>query len=173
MTVIWFAATVLFLLSVAVRTWYEMRKRTGGPLASSRLAIAVVMIAMFSMWFSWFAMPPLDPLPISLPSAVHVIGEILTWIGVALIVGSFAQHRRLEKAVTLYTRGLFAVVRHPMYTGFIFWLVGRPLVHGAVVSFIAGIAGIIAIVFWTKWEEEDLLEQFGQAYSDYKRRTLF
>ncbi len=85
---------------------------------------------------------------------------------------SFVGLRQLfekEKAGTLVTRGLYRVVRHPLYTfGLLFvWLSSSVSQNSLTVYIGATLYTLIGAYF----EERKLLREFGEAYAEYKRKT--
>jgi protein-S-isoprenylcysteine O-methyltransferase Ste14 len=60
-----------------------------------------------------------------------------------------------------------------MYTGFILWIVGWAVYHGAAVSLAAGLAALASILHWRRLEEADLEARYGEAYRAYRRGTWF
>lgn len=70
---------------------------------------------------------------------------------------------------TLVTDGLYAHVRHPLYTaGLLFiWAVPEMTVNRLVLW----IVFTLYIVIGAYFEERKLLKDFGQVYADYKSRT--
>ena len=74
-----------------------------------------------------------------------------------------AQHRSV-------TRGVYGLVRHPMYTSFIPGL-GQALL---LANWIAGPAALVAVavlVIVRVERSEMMIDQFGTDYRDYMRRT--
>ncbi|MBL8102286.1 MAG: isoprenylcysteine carboxylmethyltransferase family protein [Anaerolineales bacterium] len=85
---------------------------------------------------------------------------------------SFVGLRQLfekEKTGTLVTRGLYRVVRHPLYTfGLLFiWLSSSVSQNSLTVYIGATLYTLIGAYF----EEQKLLRDFGEAYAEYKRKT--
>ncbi len=72
----------------------------------------------------------------------------------------------------LITKGIYSKIRHPMYLGFILWLIGGPIFFGAVFSFILSFLFIANILFWRYLEEKELEKRFF-SYLDYKKMTIF
>jgi len=64
-------------------------------------------------------------------------------------------------------------VRHPMYLGFMTWIVGWALAQGAIVSLAVGLAGIVNIFFWRHLEEQHLESCYGDVYRAYRAKTWF
>jgi protein-S-isoprenylcysteine O-methyltransferase Ste14 len=124
---------------------------------------------------------------LSEPLAFRIVPHVdaLAWTGIALcIVGlafciwaRFTLGRNWSGIVTLkgghelITRGPYALVRHPIYTGLLTMFVATVMVLGHV-------AGIIAIplVFVSIWiklrhEEKLMLQKFPDQYAAYQRRV--
>ncbi|MGC1376024.1 MAG: isoprenylcysteine carboxylmethyltransferase family protein [Anaerolineales bacterium] len=74
-----------------------------------------------------------------------------------------------SKPATLVTGGLYAIVRHPLYTGS---LVLVWLIPGMTVNRLALFAVLTVYTFLGAWfEERKLLKDFGAAYAEYKARV--
>jgi protein-S-isoprenylcysteine O-methyltransferase Ste14 len=111
---------------------------------------------------------------------------VLGYLGVAVAAASlwlfYRTHRDLgqnwsvsldlRERHTLVTTGIYAAVRHPMYTGF--WLMALAQVL-LLPNWIAGPAGLIGfgILFFGRVgrEEEMMIAAFGDEYRGYMRRT--
>jgi protein-S-isoprenylcysteine O-methyltransferase Ste14 len=83
------------------------------------------------------------------------------------------QLRGVENIDNLVTNGLFSKLRHPMYLGFIFWIIGWVIYHGAVLSLFLGLIAIGNIIYWQKLEEKELESKYGEVYLKYKDSTWF
>ncbi len=85
---------------------------------------------------------------------------------------SFVGLRQLfeaEKKGTLVTRGLYRIMRHPLYTfGLLFiWLTSTVTQNSLTVYIGATIYTLAGAYF----EEQKLLREFGEAYAEYKKKT--
>lgn len=85
---------------------------------------------------------------------------------------SFVGLRQLfeaEEPASLVTRGLYRLVRHPLYTAglMVLWL--SPSV--SVNSFTMYVGATFYILVGAYFEERKLLREFGNAYADYKSKT--
>jgi len=118
-------------------------------------------------------MCPQDPVCLSLSPAVRGAGLALVVLGWVLALGALAQLRGVENIDHLVTTGLFSRLRHPMYTGFILWIVGWAAFHGAAVSLLPGLLGIVNVLHWRRLEEQKLESAYGEAYRAYRRSTWF
>jgi len=163
----------LYLVCLTTRTTYELFKKAGKVNLKSKTLFSLIFTAMCLMWVSWFLMCPRDPYPLDLPPAARWTGLGVFLLGWGLAIGALIQLKRLEDTDHLVTTGLFSVLRHPMYTGFIFWILGWCVFHGAGVSLLAGILGIANILYWRRLEEMALESRYGELYREYRRGTWF
>jgi len=162
---------VLFVVSLAIRSGYELLKEKGKVNPESKVIFASLVITMFALWVSWFFLCPLDPYKVNLPDPVRWSGFALFVVGMIFAIGALLQLRGLENIDHLVTSGLFAKFRHPMYTGFVLWILGWSTYHNAVVSLLVGLIGIANILYWRRLEETRLLAQYGETYQHYRLTT--
>jgi protein-S-isoprenylcysteine O-methyltransferase Ste14 len=163
----------LFLICTTIRSIYEWLKKQGRISPTNRLIFALIASDMAILWLSWFSLCPIDPFHLQLTEAVKWIGLGITVIGSCLAVGALLQLKGVENIENLRTRGLFTVMRHPMYTGFMLWFLGWAVYNDAGISLIAGLYGIGHVLYWRRVEEEALVNQFGDAYRRYREKTWF
>jgi protein-S-isoprenylcysteine O-methyltransferase Ste14 len=163
----------LCLIGLATRTTYETLKKAGRVDTKNPVIFAVVYVAMCVMLTSWPFLCPRDPWPIALPGFVRGIGFGLVAAALVLAIGGLVQLRGLENIDHLVTTGLFARIRHPMYTGFLLWIVGWVVREGAGVSLAVGLVCIGNILYWRRLEEDALDAAYGEDYRAYRRRTWF
>jgi protein-S-isoprenylcysteine O-methyltransferase Ste14 len=173
MHTVYFICLGLYLTAHTVRTVYELLKRAGRANPESKILFAFIFMDMCALWISWFAMCPRDPSRIIVPNMIQWIGLTLVAAGLVIAIGALIQLKGLENIRHLVTTGLYSKMRHPMYTGFILWILGWAIYHGATISLGAGLAGIGNILFWRRLEEERLTIHFGDVYKDYRERTWF
>jgi protein-S-isoprenylcysteine O-methyltransferase Ste14 len=78
----------------------------------------------------------------------------------------------IRDAHALVTGGVYARVRHPMYSAFFLWAIAQALL---LPNFVAGFAGLIGfgVLFAGRVgrEEEMMLKTFGDEYRAYMART--
>jgi len=170
---------VLFPVLVAVcivthlvRAVYEVLKHTQ-KVRATRSTFLVMFANMALLWVSWCLLCGLDPRGIDLPGIVRWLGLALFGIGIVLFVTGLLTIRTLESYEgDLITGGVYSRIRHPMYLGFILWLVGLPVFFGGRVSFVLAPVFIANVLLWRYFEEQELEERFA-SYKEYKRTTLF
>ena len=68
--------------------------------------------------------------------------------------------------------GLYAIVRHPMYTATILLFISMPLILGSIYSFIVFLAYPFIIAKRIKGEEM-LLESELNGYAEYKKKVRY
>jgi len=147
--------------------------------STSQLAHGFLIIGGFAMLFwqrlsigvlAWRFVPD--------SPTVGAAGLALTSAGVAVAIWArFFLGRNWSGAVTikrdhsLVRRGPYAIVRHPIYAGFVLAMIGTALAIGEL-RCLLGIA--LALTHWwfkTRIEEQFLLEQFGDEYAQYRREV--
>ena len=74
-----------------------------------------------------------------------------------------------EKPARLVTKGLYKIVRHPLYTFSLLFLWLSPTVHWNSFVFYIALTGYIFVGAY--FEERKLLREFGQDYANYKSAT--
>jgi protein-S-isoprenylcysteine O-methyltransferase Ste14 len=165
--------TGLYFLGMATRAIYEQLKKKDRINPENKITFAIVFLAMCLMWASWFNLCPLDPLQIALPQTARWIGFGIFLAGLGLAIGAVIQLRGVENIDHLVTNGLFSKLRHPMYLGFIFWVIGWVIYHGAVLSLFLGLIAIGNIIYWQRSEESELKSKYGETYLRYKKNKWF
>ncbi len=163
----------LFLVGLSIRAVYEALKKAHRVDEGNRPVFLVVVAGMAMLWVGWFAMCPRDPFRLPVPEAGRWAGLALVVLGWGLALGALAQLRGVENIDHLVTTGLFAKLRHPMYTGFVLWIVGWAAFHGAAASLLPGLLGIASVRHWRHLEEQKLESAYGEAYRAYRRSSWF
>lgn len=110
----------------------------------------------------------------------------LAWLGLLVAIGSLAMFRLTHQAlgrnwsVSLQVRenhrliqsGVYARVRHPMYTAFWLWALAQALLLPNWVAGLSGLAGFGTLyAFRIGREEQMMLDTFGEEYRAYSART--
>lgn len=169
-----FAALVgIFAASLAFRTFHEALLTRLGLDPRGRGAFAIVFTVMCAMWASWSNLCVLDPWPVRLPGIVRWAGLAANTSGWILFLGAVVQLRAFDNTTRLVTNGFFGIVRHPMYTGFLLWLVGWPLWNGTPASLAVGLAASVVVLRWRSVEEDRMEATYGEAWRAYKAATPF
>jgi protein-S-isoprenylcysteine O-methyltransferase len=171
---VWLALGVIWLIGALI-TKRTARVQTSG----SRL----IQFALTATGFFLVLQPDLDIgflgyrfLPRS--SAAPYLGFALTVGGAALAVSArvilgknWSATVTIKQDHEIIRRGPYALVRHPMYSGFLLALLGTALAMGEVRGLLG--LGFVFLGLWLKLrtEERFLMEQFGTLYIQYREET--
>jgi protein-S-isoprenylcysteine O-methyltransferase Ste14 len=180
----------LFASMFLMRFWFGFRVwRTGERILPDRAALqregfwTVALDRLFYLLVAgvvllWFQGNSLQSLAFPAP-------DWLRWAGVALgiaSVGLFAWTHavlgrfwsttlQLRPDHQLITAGPYARIRHPMYSAILGWLMSLGLVGANWTAFVLAALGTLIVLLRTQGEEKMMLEQFGNNYREYMRRT--
>jgi protein-S-isoprenylcysteine O-methyltransferase Ste14 len=169
---LFFALVTVCIITHIVRTIYEILKYKQ-ILKPGKLSFKVMFTNMMLLWVSWFLLCSLDISRVEIPLIIRYMGILLSGFGVIAFLTALITIRTLESYEgDLITTGIYSIIRHPMYLGFILWLIGFPVYFGALFSLALSLVFIVNILFWRYLEEEELEKRFP-AYSEYKKKTIF
>ncbi len=80
----------------------------------------------------------------------------------------------MPKAKKLRTGGLYRFYRHPIYMGNQVFAIGVCILLGSWIALILCFVVLIPVnIFRAKYEERLLVEEFGDEYREFQKRTLF
>lgn len=101
-----------------------------------------------------------------------LLGYGLAFTGIGIFIQGWRQVYKARREGLLVTGGLYALVRHPQYTGLFIALFGEGVVHWPTL-FSAGLFPVIvlAYVWLAHREEKQMLARFGDAYRAYRHRV--
>ena len=113
------------------------------------------------------------------------VNEIVTYIGIGLFLLAYLMYAVVLKQNTYLSRtievvdnqkvidrGLYGVIRHPMYTATIILFMSMPLILGSWVSFFVFLIYPVLIAFRAVNEEEFLIKELP-GYSDYMKKVKY
>jgi protein-S-isoprenylcysteine O-methyltransferase Ste14 len=101
-----------------------------------------------------------------------ILGYVLLFVGIGLFIQGWRELYRARQENRLVTDGLYALVRHPQYSGLFLALFGEGFVHWPTVFSITVLPIIvIAYVLLALREEKRVLGEFGDEYRAYKQRV--
>lgn len=79
---------------------------------------------------------------------------------------------KVEENQQVIDKGLYGVVRHPMYTATIFLFLSMPLILGSLISFFVFLLYPVLIIVRII-NEEKYLEENLMGYKEYKKRVKY
>tara|TARA_R110002049_G_scaffold232546_4_gene405161 strand:+ start:775 stop:1452 length:678 start_codon:yes stop_codon:yes gene_type:complete len=101
-----------------------------------------------------------------------ILGYALLFIGIGLFIQGWRELYRARQEDRLVTDGLYAIVRHPQYSGLFLALFGEGFVHWPTVFSITVLPVIVlAYVLLARREEKRVLAEFGDEYRAYQQRV--
>ena len=183
--IIWFA----FIISWSVLRLRPQRHSRKTPIRDSRrdareiillgcsltglgIIPCIYLAAQFSSHFRGFADYTFSPVQAYLGIAVWV-GALWLFYRTHRDLGhNWSVSLDLRESHTLVTSGVYAYVRHPMYSGF--WLMAgaQALMLPNWIAGPAGLVGFGTLFFGRVFREEDMMiAGFGDQYRAYMRRT--
>ncbi len=168
-----FAFLVLIcIITHLVRLTYEIMKHKK-IIKPGKLSFIIIFFNMVLLWASWFSLCGFDMPVFRFSPIIHYSGIFLAFMGVIFFLTALFTIKTLETYEgDLITRGIYTRIRHPMYLGFLLWIIGAPLFYGGLYSFILAVPFAVNILFWRYLEEIELLKRFP-GYAFYKKRTFF
>jgi len=113
-----------------------------------------------------FSVPVLH-LVMSLP--LVLFGAWVAIGGVAAVGFDVAETHRAPKR--LATKGVYGIVRHPQYLGWILSHVGVSFVFSLLYSMFFAPVLIVLIYLISKKEEDELIKELGVEYEDYQKKV--
>ena len=182
----WFAKAVILLASivlVAIRAPHGQRSRRIPVVKSRRGALEIVLLTIawlaFFLPLVWVATPVFAPTDYSLRPVPLFAGTLFLALGLWLFHRSHVDlgtnwsiTLELREKHGLVTEGLYCRVRHPMYLALLIYSAGQALVlPNYVVGPSYGVAMVLLFALRVGPEERMMLEEFGNDYEAYMKRT--
>lgn len=171
---IWIVFGVFWLLAASAQKRSVRRQSAGSRLF--QVAIIALAIAPFYLRDPQLGILYQRFLP-NIPE-IQYFGVLLMLLGLGFAIWArFTLGSNWSGTVTvkenhvLITRGPYAWVRHPIYTGVLLALVGTALVGGSFANLAAG--ALVTLALWLKLriEERFMFETFGEQYTSYRQRV--
>lgn len=126
------------------------------------------ILADLNFRFGWFKLPQIV---IIISSIIFLLSYIM--YGEVLRENAYLSRTvEVSKNQKVVDRGLYGLVRHPMYTSTIFLFLSMPLILDSIFSFIIMLIYPIIIVFRIK-NEEMILEKELNGYKEYKEKVKY
>jgi protein-S-isoprenylcysteine O-methyltransferase Ste14 len=169
------ACWVVFLIVWAITSFQANRSVRRGLNSAGviwRIIVLVIVVGLSQgVARGWI------PRPTPFPYGVQLIGVPLTVLGIGFAIWArmtlgknWGMPMTLREKPDLITGGPYAFVRHPIYTGIIFAMLGTAFTFGAWWFFILLIAFGYFLIS-SRQEEKDMTQHFPDAYPAYMART--
>ena len=156
------------------------RRMKVGPAAEQRPAQKIIMAITLAGFILLIVLPGLDyrwhwsSMPPWLVLAANVVLALSFAIFfIVLKQNSYAASTiRVEADQPVVSTGLYAIVRHPLYSGALLLMLVTPLALGSYWTLLVAFA-LIPVLMWRLLDEERFLKQNLPGYADYCRTTRF
>jgi protein-S-isoprenylcysteine O-methyltransferase Ste14 len=156
------------------------RRRQAGPSHEKEPAQKIIVLLIFAAFVALIAVPPLDYRFgwSRVPWHVSLIGDALVALSFYLFylvskVNTYAAANvRVEKGQRVVDTGVYTLVRHPMYFGALFLIVGTPLALGSWWTLLLTPVFLLLLYFRIASEEEVLMRDLA-GYADYRRKVRY
>ncbi len=147
----------------------EKQKEQGVVIKLSGLMfVAGFVLAGFDFRFQWWQLPPVC----SYAAAGVFLASYAMWAVVLKQNAYLSRTIKVEEGQKVVDKGLYGIVRHPMYTATIFLFLSMPLVLGSMVAFFVFLLYPVLIVTRIIYEEK-VLEKELDGYVEYKKKVKY
>jgi len=163
----------------------SLEARLTAPIDKSQpMADRVVTSFLFLSFIAWFVLIPIDVFHLQLLPPPHltvsVIGAALFLAGFGIIITALFQNAfavpivrdQSERGQVLIDTGLYARVRHPMYFGFLLFLIGIALWLESYASLLA-LPFLFVFVIARIFVEEKTLQETLPGYVEYMAKVRY
>lgn len=171
---VWIVFIIFWALAAFVQKRNARRQTVGSRLMQFSIIFLVLVPFFVESGRAGFLYRHLYP---NLP-VLQYFGVLLLLLGFGFAVWArFVLGRNWSGIVTvkedhtLITRGPYAWVRHPIYTGILLALLGTAVTLGTVLNFLE--VPMVGLALWLKLrtEERFMIETFGEQYTAYRRHV--
>jgi protein-S-isoprenylcysteine O-methyltransferase Ste14 len=142
------------------------------------LAYRLPLVIAIALLVSSFGSPALEitiipstPLMHSLSGVLCVIGLLISLWARAILGSNWSSSVTLKQDHELVTRGPYRFVRHPIYTGVLFMLLGSALISGRLGAMAGLPFGFLGLWIKLRQEEALMMRHFPADYPKYKRKS--
>ena len=157
----------------------ELPMNESQPL-SDRIATTFLLVFLVG----WFVFIPIDIFHLKLLAppqySISILGGAASLLGYGIMLTALYQNEfatpvvrdQSDRGHELRDTGLYGLVRHPFYTGFILFCLGMALWLQSYAALIAGLLPITALI-GRIYAEEKILQETLPGYREYMSRTRY
>ena len=150
------------------------KKHTLEKILLGLVFLGMMIIPLIYIFTSWLSFADYV-----LPNSLHILGLLLIIPTLWLFYRShkdlgtnWSVSLEIKDGHQIVETGVYKYVRHPMYTAIWLWCLVQVLLLN---NYIAGLSGLLCFgllyLLRVKKEESMMLQEFGQEYEDYMKRT--
>jgi len=160
-----------------------LRERMTGFKSAQYKWDEVFLYLMQLLFFAWLILMPLDAVRFQLshmPEWLQIVGAVVLLGSFYLFYRTFRENPYLSPVVriqkdrgqTVVSTGPYRYVRHPMYSGFVFFIFGTALMLGSWYGLIFGLL-LIGMAAWRALMEERALRIDLRGYDAYMAQVKY
>ncbi len=184
---LWLFLAVLAVSTTAI-TFYLLRhdpallwrRMAAGPKAETDRAQRIIMGFCAALFFAFVLLPGLDHRFAwsHVPTALVILGDIVVAVGMLMVFLVFRENTFAAATVAIHpdqkviSSGPYAIVRHPMYSGALVFVLGMALALGSWWALLL-FPAITLVLAWRLVEEEKLLSVNLPGYQAYRERLRY
>jgi len=175
---------VALVVEMAIRTPINKQRRKEAM--SERRVTLQEKILLFLLLLGMFILPLIYSASTWLDFANYSLPSWAGWVGVAVMIGAILVFWRahvdlglnwspsleIREKHELITRGIYGVIRHPMYASQWLWVIAQALL---LQNWFAGVVNLIIFIpFYfmrVRAEETLMFDSFGEQYREYMKKT--
>lgn len=156
------------------------RRLAAGPKAEKDKAQRVIMGFAAALFFAFALLPGFDHRFgwSHVPPALVILGDVAVALGMLIVFLVFRENTFAAATVAIHpdqkviSSGPYAIVRHPMYSGALVFVLGMSLALGSWWAMLL-FPAITAVLAWRLVEEERLLSVNLHGYQAYRERLRY
>jgi protein-S-isoprenylcysteine O-methyltransferase Ste14 len=159
----------------ALRTKRTVRSQSG---ASQLLYTAILVVGVGLIFVKDSGIPWLDRQLFLVTVPIAVAGLLAVLIGVAFSVWSrlmlganWSNRVTVKENHTLVRSGPYRIVRHPIYSGILFGMLGSAVQRGGIRCFAGVLLCWLSFSLKTQAEERFMVQSFGDEYLQYRLKV--
>ena len=135
---------------------------------SGLMFLAGFIVAGLGVRFDWYTLPK----PVVIASAIMFLIAYILYAEVLRENTYLSRTIEVQEDQKVIDKGLYGIVRHPMYSVTLLLFLSMPLVLGSVYSFVIFLAYPFIIAKRIKYEEK-FLEKELNGYKEYKQKVKY
>ena len=171
---LWFVLAIVWVFGL-LTVKPEARTQT---LSSRLLEIGLAALAVCLVFTPYFRSGWRAYTFVPKSNASGAIGLLMVLLGIAFAIwarlelgGNWSAAVSVKEGHTLISRGPYAIVRHPIYSGLLLAMLGNAVIVGEIRGLLG--VGVLFLSHWLKsrLEEQFMLEKFGAEYSRYQQKV--
>ena len=189
----WFEAYFLIILHVAIAIPYGIYSAIYYPKGmEARMVLSsenqpkkdkIIYASIIAVMILGILLIPTDVFHLQVfekaPLELQILGLIIYFSGFAIVGKAQNQNDFIEPVVEIQTdrghriidTGLYAHIRHPMYSGFLLFFSGMALWHGSIFAFLSVPLVLFFLLSLRIKGEEEVLENEFNEYLEYKKKV--